>query len=71
MENAVTYDAPGLGATAPKGFTPVRPGTAAAEAAAAQDRGRTLAATGSDVTLAVVGALLVLGAVGARRRRAA
>jgi hypothetical protein len=71
MENAVRYDAPGLGASAPKGFTPVRPGTPAAEAAAAQQRGRTLAATGSDVTLAAVGALLVLGAVLARRRRAA
>ena len=71
MENAVRYDAPGLGATAPRGFTPVRPGTAAAEAAAAAQRGRTLAATGGDVTLAVVGAVLVLFAAGARRRRRA
>jgi hypothetical protein len=69
MENAVRYDAPGLGAAAPKGFTPVRPGTAAADAAAADARGRTLAATGGDVTLAVLGALLVLGALVGRRRR--
>lgn len=68
MENAVRYDAPGLGAAAPRGFSPVRPGTAAADAAAAAARGRTLAATGADVTLAVVGALLVLGAVASRRR---
>jgi hypothetical protein len=71
MENAVRYDAAGLGATPPKGFTPVRPGTAAAEAAAKAARGRTLAATGGDVTLAAVGALLVLGAVVTRRRRVA
>ena len=70
MENAVTYDAPGLGAAAPSGFSPIRPGTAAADKAAADARGRTLAATGSDVTLAVVGAFLVLGAVASRRRRA-
>lgn len=69
MENAVRYDAPGLGAAAPAGFTPVRPGTAAADAAAAATRGRTLAATGADVTLAVVGGLLLLGALTARRRR--
>jgi hypothetical protein len=68
MENAVRYDAPGLGAAAPTGFTSVRPGTAAAEVAAKQ-RGRTLAATGGDVTLATAGALLMLGAVVTRRRR--
>ena len=69
MENAVRYDAPGLGASAPRGFAPVRPGTPAAQAAAAQARGQALAATGADVTLASVGALLVLGAVVVRRRR--
>jgi hypothetical protein len=69
MENAVRYDAPGLGATAPAGFSPVRPGTPAADAAAAAARRERLAATGSDVTMATVACLLVLGAAYLRRRR--
>ena len=71
MENAVRYDAPGLGASAPAGFTPVRPGTPAAEAADVQRRRATLAATGADVTLTAVGMALLAGILVARRRRVA
>jgi hypothetical protein len=72
MENAVRYDAPGLGATAPKGFTPVRPGTQAAEVTTAvQARDARLAATGSNATLAVLGMLLLAGTLAVRRRRSA
>jgi hypothetical protein len=69
MENAVRYDAPGLGAAAPVGFSPVRPGTPAADAAVAAARRERLAATGGDVTMATVACLLVLSAAYLRRRR--
>ena len=65
MENAIRYAAPGLGAAAPAGFSPVRPGTPAADVA----RREGLAATGSDVTLATLAGLLVLTAAFLRRRR--
>ena len=69
MENVIRYDAPGLGATAPAGFSPVRPGTAAEAARRAALRRQSLAATGSDITVATVACLLLLGAAYTRRRR--
>jgi hypothetical protein len=69
MENAVRYDAPGLGAAAPAGFKPVRPGTVAAQALSDATRVQSLATTGADLTAAVVGGLLLLGAAVIRRRR--
>jgi hypothetical protein len=69
MENAIRYDAPGLGAAAPAGFSPVRPGTPAANAQRDAARRESLAATGADVTLATVASLLVLTAAYLRRRR--
>src|SRR4051794_23644626 len=50
MENAIRYDAKGLGATAPAGFKPVRPGTVAAQSLADATRVQQLAATGADLT---------------------
>ncbi|MBK5305981.1 MAG: hypothetical protein JJD92_04755 [Frankiaceae bacterium] len=69
MENAIRYDAPGLGAAAPAGFSPVRPGTPAADAAREAARRERLAATGADVTMATVAAMMLLAAVYLRRRR--
>ncbi|MDT7572001.1 MAG: hypothetical protein QOE05_2175, partial [Actinomycetota bacterium] len=69
MENAIRYDAPGLGAAAPAGFSPVRPGTPAADAAAEAARRERLAATGADANLAVTACLLLLTAAVIRRRR--
>jgi hypothetical protein len=69
MENAIRYDAPGLGAAAPAGFSPVRPGTPAASAQRNAARREALAATGADVTLATVASLLLLTAAYLRRRR--
>jgi hypothetical protein len=71
MENAIRYDAPGLGAAAPAGFSPVRPGTPAATAVAAAARQERLAATGADVTVATVASLLLLTVAYLRRRRRA
>jgi hypothetical protein len=67
MENAIRYDAPGLGAAAPAGFSPVRPGTPAADAADQDD----LAATGPDRTLPAAAALLLMIVAWLRRRRVA
>lgn len=69
MENAVRYDAPGLGAAAPTGFTPVRPGTPAEKAYRDNARRETLAATGNDVSLATLAGFLLVGAAYLRRRR--
>ena len=70
MENAIRYDAPGLGAAAPAGFSPVRPGTPAADAAARDAaRRERLAATGFDATFATVATLMLLGVAYLRRRR--
>jgi hypothetical protein len=69
MENAIRYDAPGLGAAAPAGFSSVRPGTSAADAAAAAaSRRERLAATGGDLMLTSLACLLVLAAAYLRRR---
>ena len=64
MENAIRYDAPGLGAAAPAGFSLVRPGTPAGPAG----RGP-LAATGADGALTTAACLLLLTAAFLRRRR--
>ncbi|HVE74194.1 MAG TPA: M14 family zinc carboxypeptidase [Mycobacteriales bacterium] len=66
MENATRYDAPGLGAAAPTGFKANRPGTPPVKAPS--DR-KSLAATGGDLTLAVLGAVLLGGVIALRRRR--
>jgi uncharacterized protein (TIGR03382 family) len=65
MENAIRYDAPGLGAAAPAGFSPVRPGT---PAAGPTGRGP-LAATGGDGGIAAFASLLLLAVAWLRRRR--
>jgi hypothetical protein len=69
MENAIRYDAPGLGAKAPASFSPVRPGTVSAQSLDAATRPSSLAATGGDLTAAVFGGLLILGVAWTRRRR--
>jgi len=66
MENAVRYDAAGLGATAPKGFTPVRP----APPGAPKPAPKPLPATGAGWEMALVGVAFLAGAGLLRRRRA-
>ena len=65
MENAVRYDAPGLGAAAPRGFSPVRPGTSGAAAGG----GKALATTGADTLVTFVGLGALALVLLARRRR--
>ena len=66
MENVIRYDAAGLGATAPRGFSPVRPAPAPAPA----PRPAPLPATGAGWEMALVGGAFLLLAVRLRRRRA-
>ncbi len=66
MENAVRYDAAGLGAAAPVGFSPTRPN---APGAPRRGNGNALAATGGISELAVVGLACAFLAVVARARR--
>ncbi|HSN37719.1 MAG TPA: hypothetical protein VLT34_15330, partial [Arthrobacter sp.] len=63
MENAIRYDAPGLGAAAPAGFRPTRP------VAPVPGGGNALAATGGGSPLAGLGLLLAAVGVGAQLRR--
>ena len=65
MENAVRYDAPGLGATAPAGFT----GPGSTRASTTGRHGSGLAATGGSTGLAGLGLMLAMVALSARRRR--
>ncbi|HVF20666.1 MAG TPA: hypothetical protein VNA14_10530 [Mycobacteriales bacterium] len=64
MENAVRYDAAGLGVTAPRGFTPTRP------APARPAPREPLPATGSGWEMALVGGAFLIVAARLRRRRA-
>ncbi|HVE98672.1 MAG TPA: hypothetical protein VNA12_05775 [Mycobacteriales bacterium] len=68
MENAVRYDAAGLGTAAPRGFTPVRP---APEKPRPTTPARPLPATGAGWELALAGGAFLALAAQLRRRRAA
>ncbi len=68
MENAVRYDAAGLGITAPIGFNPVRPEPAPP---AAPKPAEPLPATGAGWEMTLVGCAFLVAALRLRRRRTA
>ena len=67
MENAVRYDAAGLGTAAPRGFTPVRPSPPKPRPTTPA---RPLPATGNGWEMALVGGAFLALAAHMRRRRA-